>query len=309
MQPDPSGYAAVNSYDAYGLPASGNIGWFQYTGQIWLEEAGLYHYKARAYHPALGRFMQPDPIGYAAGMNMYAYVGGDPINATDPSGLCSEEDNAGTPCKIVVIGHKGGGGGGGFSAWWANGSDPFGNSIFDIFNDDGAAGFADDVRKQATQDVAIDVACSIAVPIAPPGVNILENIATSQERADDSLTNITGGVNLNPGDYVWFYETVRNGGVWDYKQQNAVYPDWLFGSFEDFGNFNFGATGRALGIPRSVLLRGAGIAQSRAGASDSDWGAPPSFPNLLGDAPYGDDPADQAQINRGADFYEQCVRR
>ncbi len=34
-----------------------------------------------------GRFLQTDPIGYGDGMSMCAYVGGDPVNATDPTGL------------------------------------------------------------------------------------------------------------------------------------------------------------------------------------------------------------------------------
>jgi hypothetical protein len=47
----------------------------------------MYHYKARIYSPTLGRFLQADPIGYGDGMNMYAYVGGDPVNRVDPLGL------------------------------------------------------------------------------------------------------------------------------------------------------------------------------------------------------------------------------
>jgi RHS repeat-associated protein len=76
-----------NYYDEYGYPGSGNTGRFGYTGQLWLDDAEVYHYKARAYHPGLGRFMQTDSIGQTGGMNIYAYVGGDPVNATDPSGL------------------------------------------------------------------------------------------------------------------------------------------------------------------------------------------------------------------------------
>ncbi|QNA84063.1 RHS repeat-associated core domain-containing protein [Sphingomonas sp. So64.6b] len=77
----------TNTYDEYGIPGLGNIGRFQYTGQTWLPEIGLYYYKARLYSATLGRFMQADPIGYDAGMNWYNYVGGDPINFSDPTGL------------------------------------------------------------------------------------------------------------------------------------------------------------------------------------------------------------------------------
>lgn len=79
----------VNTYDEYGVPGATNIGRFQYTGQAWLAEAGLYHYKARAYSPTLGRFLQADPSGYDDGLNWYAYAGGDPLNATDPTGMAA----------------------------------------------------------------------------------------------------------------------------------------------------------------------------------------------------------------------------
>lgn len=98
-QSNDSGTAtAVNTYDEYGVPGSSNVGRFGYTGQAWLPSPGVWYYKARMYSARLGRFLQTDPIGYGNGMNWYGYVGGDPVNSTDPSGL--EDDD------IVVNGKK-----------------------------------------------------------------------------------------------------------------------------------------------------------------------------------------------------------
>jgi RHS repeat-associated protein len=60
---------------------------FQYTGR---ENDGteLYYYRARYYHPELQRFISEEPIGFAGGdVNLYAYVGDNPVNWRDPYGL------------------------------------------------------------------------------------------------------------------------------------------------------------------------------------------------------------------------------
>jgi len=94
---------AINTYDEYGVPGAGNLGRYQYTGQTWLPEAGVYNYKARTYSPSLGRFMQTDPVGYADGINWQAYVGNDPINFIDPFGLQVLPDPVG---EVIVTGKK-----------------------------------------------------------------------------------------------------------------------------------------------------------------------------------------------------------
>jgi hypothetical protein len=112
----------------------------------------------------------------------------------------------------------------------------------------------------------------------PPGVSVDENMATAFHKK-----NV-----LKAGSafmYSWFYTQVRNRGPWDYKQISKEY--------EAFGNFHYGAVGIAAGFSEEVLLRAAGLAQTRAGTDK------PEFGRWWGDAPFGDDPVDQYWIKKG----------
>jgi len=88
---DASGNLATQySYDPFGnttVSGATNSNEFQYTGRE-NEGNGLYFYRARYYSPALGRFISEDPLGFAGSdINVYSYVGNNPISRVDPSGL------------------------------------------------------------------------------------------------------------------------------------------------------------------------------------------------------------------------------
>lgn len=85
-----NGSGAVTStykYSPFGESSSMSGTSHGYTGQRFDPETGLYYYKMRQYSPRFGRFLQADPIGYAAGMNLYAYVSNNPLNLVDSIGL------------------------------------------------------------------------------------------------------------------------------------------------------------------------------------------------------------------------------
>jgi RHS repeat-associated protein len=86
-----AGTAAQNyTYDSFGniIAATGSlVNSFRYTGREWDTETSLYYYRARYYDPQSGRFLSEDRIRFRGGVDFYPYVGGNPLNALDPSGM------------------------------------------------------------------------------------------------------------------------------------------------------------------------------------------------------------------------------
>jgi len=93
------------SYDPFGnvtISGEASDNPFQYTGRE-NDGTGLYFYRARYYSPELQRFISEDPIGFAGGtLNLYEYVGNNPVNFVDPLGLIHY--NAPPPRTVPVQG-------------------------------------------------------------------------------------------------------------------------------------------------------------------------------------------------------------
>lgn len=77
------------SYESFGLvtPTTNFVNSYTFAGREWDWQARLYYNRARYYDPVAGRFVSKDPIGLQAGMNLYSYVQGNPVNYIDPDGL------------------------------------------------------------------------------------------------------------------------------------------------------------------------------------------------------------------------------
>ncbi|MBA3962699.1 MAG: Hint domain-containing protein, partial [Chthoniobacterales bacterium] len=78
-----------------------------FTGQKWYSQLGIYDLRHRAYLPSIGRFLQPDPIGFGGDpANIYRYCGNNPVNSRDPSGLGVNEktpDAVPTVIKRIIV--------------------------------------------------------------------------------------------------------------------------------------------------------------------------------------------------------------
>jgi RHS repeat-associated protein len=86
-------------YDAFGNLELGAGNGHGYVGREWDSEAQLYYYRARSYDPKIGRFLSEDPIGFYDDINLFAYVGNNPLRWKDPFGLHRATGHAGGGCS------------------------------------------------------------------------------------------------------------------------------------------------------------------------------------------------------------------
>jgi RHS repeat-associated protein len=96
-------------YSAYGMVtyrAGTTDTPFLYNGRygVMTDPNGLYYMRARYYNPYICRFINPDPVGFAGGLNWYCYADGNPISLNDPFGLWAGLDDLAFTGGGAVIG-------------------------------------------------------------------------------------------------------------------------------------------------------------------------------------------------------------
>jgi RHS repeat-associated protein len=288
------------------------------------DATGLDHTWWRKYEQRGGRWTSPDPyggsmsIGDPQSFNRYAYVGNDPVNLIDPSGL--------EPLVLLDGVEVPRGMWGMVYGMWASGAadiTPIGGRR--SYYIDGIGRHRQDERNNILR--AWDVLGFMRntsqqeqpcppVPQAPAGADINANIQTMEQSLENArhppdVADIGGGAfrgGVGAGHISGFAGRVMPGGPWDYKQRDVA-----GGSFIPFGNFNYGAAGAAAGFSEGQLLRAAGFVQKWFGDSEGDGGSVNIINALTGtggQSPFQDQDVDQENIKLGILYYRRgCHNR
>ncbi len=243
---------------------------FRYLGRYGIvdDRTGLLNARARYFTPQLGRFLTRDPVierdSDGQSLNRYIYALNNAIRLSDISGFSPRD------------------------AIRANSNDPF-QTLYDKLIGSGCPiSSAEDIRRCRLNTI--------------PGESVDFNIAfAAQLRAEiegpprSFAEFINQIVPTEVRRLVMFYYLVANRKPWDYKQRD-IQPDG-FRPYESFGNFNYGATGTALGISPELLGPAAGVAAFIAGTAEIQNGLPFISPRN------GDNSVDQFWIQRGIIYY------
>ena len=225
-------------------------------------ETGFYYVSSRYYDPEIGRWINADNMittgSDLTGLNLFAYCGNNPVNRVDPSGQFWI--SAIIKAVVVVV------------------------AVVAV-----VAKVVCTVKETKRVQNELD---SLPEPTADITESFRKTLKTNANTVKETTKN--EGI-IESGKQ--FYNKVRNKGEWDLKQLPEYQGTFQFNDLviqgQDIGNINFGYTGKALGLPDSVLLAGAGFAQIKAGTSN--------FSFIM--ASNGDDLRDQMYIMYGIMLY------
>jgi RHS repeat-associated protein len=291
-------------YDVFGKPtiynssntqlsASAYNNRFLFTGREYAATFGFYEYRARSYHPGLGRSMSEDPKLFDADdYNLFRYCHNDPIDFTDPMGLETNWGGEGpqNPQNQAAVARYAemrdynkimaeaqwrnsdaiAAGMAGYQAWSAlrglhmaqislqdNRQSRLGIRTGVKDNDSGdfqLLGQLDGPQLLKLRGEPVWDPYTRRMVLAPAGFNLSENISAAQKMWGSTWVN---KILISP-----------NQRGWDYKQ---------IGPFRDLGNINFGATGRANGWPGGALLKGGELFKVYQGTSSPTENARDQF--------------------------------
>jgi RHS repeat-associated protein len=280
-------------YDPHGqmvletAPVGNYINSKKFTGYERNWATGLDYAKARNYQRTRGRFTTPDPLSVLAAdltnpqsLNRYAYVGNDPINFVDPTGLLiaiCEPDRGycdSTGCHIIAGScYLIGGGGGGYGGGGGIGHDPFGGGGGGVVDGGGTGGGSGDgsaknnsVKKKVCDAIPAGRTAGVSgglggVGAAVGGGEIVVNYNSGQVSAF-----AFGGVQVG-----W------NGGV-----SGTVYAGYIRGLNNTNSNYAGGFTGGNGGYGP-----GGFVASSSGGLTGSPRGMVPDWAVTAADASFG----------------------
>lgn len=240
----------VSIFDPWGRVLSGATqSKFKFTGQEKDTETGLNYYGARYYNAELKRFTQPDTLLQNVYdpqlLNRYAYARNNPLKYTDPTGNAIVFQNGRivstllptpvrrntVPSPIAPIANR-------FPAAAAvRGASSAPTRNQQQSNNSGGGGSSNNSGNNQP-------------PPGPPNANLDQNIKEAENHRI-SRSFHPALVAKSVYNAVWFASKVNTKGDWDYKQEG----------YEALGNFNYGATGRAVGFTTYELQVAAGIIQ------------------------------------------------
>ena len=305
---DSQGEVAVyHEFDPYGSPIETGGDPYGFTGEWWEDEVALLHLRARWYAPGVGIFLSRDPV---EGEPPYAYVRGNVVNLTDPSGRTPLPKSQADPRDLT---------------------DWLYREMVDNANDPA-------VRKLKAMNelatlMAEEVVCDVKQAIAAA---VLDGVPVGPVTADALMADkypIVGATALHGLALYEYSQLVKDGAIFDYKDEVGIKlgpgitlcagPCYNDIEYSFTGNVHFAYIGGASGIPGWEIQAGAGYAEIDDPAHDPDnleqyagpYEAPPIW-QMIGWTPwdpstlnFGDEPKDHEAVTLGIKLWEKYEDR